>query len=40
MRTIRAYPAKELDMADLIYLAAGAALFALMLTYALWLNRV
>ena len=40
MRTIRTIPAEELGMADFIYFAGGAALFTLMMAYALWLNRV
>ena len=36
----RQHTAWELHMADLFYFAGGAALFALMMVYALWLNRV
>jgi hypothetical protein len=40
MRVVQFRPAKEFGMADLIYFAGGAALFALMLVYAVWLNEV
>jgi hypothetical protein len=40
MRAVQFRPAKEFGMADLIYFAGGAALFALMLVYAVWLNEV
>ena len=40
MRVVQIRPALEFGMADLIYFAGGAALFALMLVYAVWLNEV